>query len=404
MNGDILFLAHRQPFPPNRGDSIRSWSILKALAKLGPVHLVSFGDDDPETRHALERVCASVHLIRNQRSKTSAMAAALVSGRPASVEMFRSTAFANAVDDLIGSRDIAAVYAFSGQMGQYVSALPQSVRFIMDFTDVDSEKFASYGRTAGGVAGFANRFEARRLRAFELQIARRADINLFVSGAEEQLFRRVVGKGNVPLGTLENGVDLDRFSPGHALCDNIEPGAPLIVFTGQMDYPPNVDAASFFAREVLPIVRDRQADARFAIVGRAPTEDVRQLADLPGVMVTGEVPDTRPWLASARVVVAPLRIARGIQNKVLEAMASGKAVVASPEAAEGIDACNGQEILIAGSAAAQADAIISLLHDPVRRERMELAARAAMEARYSWDAKMAPLAAFVFPSNERVAA
>ena len=147
MNGDILFLAHRQPFPPNRGDSIRSWNILKALAKLGPVHLVSFGDDDPETRHALEQVCASVHLIRNQRSKTSAMAAALVSGRPASVEMFRSTAFAHAVDEVIGSRDIAAVYAFSGQMGQYVSTLPRSVRFIMDFTDVDSEKFAS---TLGG--------------------------------------------------------------------------------------------------------------------------------------------------------------------------------------------------------------------------------------------------------------
>jgi sugar transferase (PEP-CTERM/EpsH1 system associated) len=274
----------------------------------------------------------------------------------------------------------------------------------MDFTDVDSEKFASYGRTAGGVAGFANRFEARRLRAFELQIARRADINLFVSKAEEQMFRRVVGNGNLPLGTLENGVDLDGFSPGHGPCDNIDRGTPLIVFTGQMDYPPNVDAASFFAREVLPIVRDRQADARFAIVGRAPTEDVLQLADLPGVIVTGEVPDTRPWLASARVVVAPLRIARGIQNKVLEAMASGKAVVASPEAAEGIDACNGKEILIAGSAAAQADAVISLLHDPVRRDRMELAARAAMEARYSWDAKMAPLAAFVFPSNARVAA
>jgi sugar transferase (PEP-CTERM/EpsH1 system associated) len=242
------------------------------------------------------------------------------------------------------------------------------------------------------------------LRAFELQVAKRADLNLFVSKTEEQMFRRVAGKGNVPLGVLENGVDLERFAPGHGLCDNIDRETPLIVFTGQMDYPPNVDAASFFAREVLPIVRDRQADARFAIVGRAPTEDVLQLADLPGVIVTGEVPDTRPWLASARVVVAPLRIARGIQNKVLEAMASGKAVVASPEAAEGIDACNGKEILIAGSAAAQADAVISLLHDPVRRDRMELAARAAMEARYSWDAKMAPLAAFVFPANAPVAA
>ncbi len=404
MNGAVLFLAHRQPFPPNRGDSIRSWNILKALAKLAPVHLVSFGDNDPETRFALEQVCASVHLIRDQRSKTSAMAAALLSGRPASVEMFRSTAFARAVDEVTGAHEISAVYAFSGQMGQYANALPRSARFIMDFTDVDSEKFASYGRTVGGVAGLANRFEARRLRAFELQVARRADINLFVSATEEQLFRRVARNRSLRLGTLENGVDLESFRPGQGLCDGIDRDTPWIVFTGQMDYPPNVDAVSFFAREVLPMVRERQADAHFAIVGRAPTDDVLKLAELPGVTVTGEVPDTRPWLASARVVVAPLRIARGIQNKVLEAMACGKAVVASPEAAEGIDACNGKELLIAGSAAAQADAVVSLLHDATRRKRMEVAARATMEARYSWEAKLAPLAEIVSPTGDRAAA
>ena len=181
MNGDILFLAHRQPFPPNRGDSIRSWNILKALARLAPVNLVSFADSDPETQRALEQVCASVHLIRDQKGKPSAMAAALLSGRPASVEMFSSPTFQAAVDLVLGEHDIACVFAFSGQMGQYVGDLPPSIRFVMDFTDVDSEKFASYGRTAGGVAGLANRFEAHRLRAFELQVAKRADINLFLS-------------------------------------------------------------------------------------------------------------------------------------------------------------------------------------------------------------------------------
>jgi sugar transferase (PEP-CTERM/EpsH1 system associated) len=404
MNGDILFLAHRQPFPPNRGDSIRSWNILKALTKLAPVHLVSFADSDPDTLQALQGVCASVHLIRDQRSRTSAMAAALLSGRPASVEMFRSSAFQAAVDHVLSEHHIATVYAFSGQMGQYVSAVPRSVRFIMDFTDVDSEKFAAYGRTAGGFAGLANRFEARRLLAFELQIANRADINLFVSSAEEQLFRQLTGSKSLQLGTLENGVDLDRFAPSLEAYDKQDSDTPQIAFTGQMDYPPNIDAVTFFAQEVLPIVRERQADAQFAIIGRAPTSEVLQLAGLPGVTVTGEVSDTRPWLAKARVVVAPLRIARGIQNKVLEAMASAKAVVASPEAAEGIEACHGKELLIAGSASAQADAVVSLLHDSGRRKRMELAARAAMEARYSWDAKMAPLAEYVCPSGEQAAA
>lgn len=391
MTGDILFLAHRQPYPPDRGDSIRSWNILKALSRLAPVHLVSFAEDAPETRKALEDVCATAQLIPNQRSKTIAMAAGLLSGQPASVELFRSEVFRDAVRRVCAERSISVVYAFSGQMGQYADVFPTDARFVMDFTDVDSEKFASYGRTVGGVGGLANRFEARRLLAFERKVARGAALNLFVSKTEEDLFRRLTGGDRLTLGTLENGVDLDRFSPQFDTSERVGGDAPLIIFTGQMDYPPNSDAVSYFANEVLPLIRDRQADARFAIVGRAPTEAVLALASLPGVDVTGEVADTRPWLASAKVVVAPLRIARGIQNKVLEAMASGKAVVASPEAAEGIDACHEREFIIASSAAAQADAVVSLLHDPTKRSRMEHAAREAMVARYSWDAKMASL-------------
>ena len=403
MNGDILFLAHRTPFPPDRGDSIRSWNILNALAQLAPVHLVTFGDASTD-RAAMEAVCASVHLIGIQRSPPVAMAMAMLSGRAASVELFASAAFRAAVRDIGARHPIAAVYAFSGQMGQYADAFPPAARFLMDFTDVDSEKFAAYGRTKPGLAGFANRMEARRLRAFERSVARRADINVFVSKTEEQLFRRVMGEDRLATVTLENGVDLDRFCPGHAPLPGYEDGAPLIAFTGQMDYAPNIDAVAFFASEVLPLIRDRQADARFAIVGRAPTEAVHALARLPGVMVTGEVADTRPWLAAASTVVAPLRIARGIQNKVLEAMASGKAVVASPEAAEGIDACHGKEFLIAGTAAGQADAVLSLLHDRRKRMRMEQAARAAMEARYSWAAKLHLLPEIVFTGSARIAA
>lgn len=404
MNGDILFLAHRQPYPPDRGDSIRSWNIIQALSRLAPVHLVTFGDENAETRSALDAVCTSVQIISNQRTRASAMAAALLSGRPASVEMFRSTAFQQAIERVGTNHRIAVVYAFSGQMGQYADQFPDDARFVMDFTDVDSEKFASYGRATGGVAGFANRFEARRLFRFEQKVARRADINLFVSRTEEDLFRRLAGSDGYALGTLENGVDLDRFSPARPADEAIGGEAPLIVFTGQMDYPPNIDAVTYFATEVLPLVRDRQADARFAIVGRAPTADVLELSACPGVEVTGEVPDTRPWLSAAKVVVAPLRIARGIQNKVLEAMASAKAVVASPEAAEGIDACHEREFIIASSAAAQADAVVSLLHDPTKRERMEKAARAAMVARYSWDAKMAALPEFLCLAQRQEAA
>lgn len=399
-----MFLSHRQPFPPNRGDSIRSWNILRALSRIAPVHLISFGEDDPETRAALTSVCASVTLIPQRRSKASAAAAALLSGRAASVEMFRSPEISAAVQRVLSEHAISVLYAFSGQMGQYARELPPGIRFVMDFTDVDSEKFASYGRTAGGVGALANWMEARRLLSFEHDVARRADISLFVSATEEQLFRRVTKDEGLVLGTLENGVDLDLFKPGAGAGDATICEAPLIVFTGQMDYPPNVDAVCYFARDVFPLIRARQADARFAIVGRAPAEAVLSLADLPGVMVTGVVPDTRPWLDSAKVVVAPLRIARGIQNKVLEAMAMGKAVVASPEAAEGIDACHGREFMIAGGAAGQADAVVALLHDEARRKRMELDARAAMTARYSWEAKMAFLPQVLGSLTQRAAA
>lgn len=399
MSGDILFLAHRSPFPPDRGDRIRSWNVLKALAQLAPVHLIAFGDEDPETYRALLDVCATARLVPPRRGKVEAMVHALLSGRPASVEMFADDQVAREVRQVMERENISLIYAFSGQMAQYVPQNPGNARFLMDFVDVDSEKFAGYAGSQGPLASLANGFEAKRLRAFETDVARRADLCLFVSDAEADLFRRVNGDGGSHVVALENGVDLDHFNPARGLPEVDAGAGPLIVFTGQMDYPPNIDAVASFAVEVLPIIRDRQGDARFAIVGRAPTPRVEALAQLPGVIVTGEVPDTRPWLAAAAVVVAPLRIARGVQNKVLEAMAMAKPVVASPEAAEGIEACHGQDILVASSPAAQADAVLSLLHNPDRRAALGKAARATVQARYSWEAKMIPLAGLAFPDQ-----
>jgi sugar transferase (PEP-CTERM/EpsH1 system associated) len=399
MNGDILFLAHRSPFPPDRGDRIRSWNVLKALAKLARVHLVAFGDDEPETYGALLDICETARLIPHRRSKMGAMLRAVGSGRPASVEMFADDELAHEVTRVMARERISLIYAFSGQMAQYVPPELGSARFLMDFVDVDSEKFAGYARTHGLLSSFANGFEAKRLRAFEASVAQRADLCLFVSEAEADLFCRVHGAAGGSVAALENGVDLEHFNPARGLREVGAGIGPLIVFTGQMDYPPNVDAVTSFANEVLPLIQARQGDARFAIVGRAPTARVEALAQLPGVIVTGEVPDTRPWLAAAAVVVAPLRIARGVQNKVLEAMAMAKPVVASPEAAEGIEACHGQDLLVASSAAAQADAVLSLLHNPERRAALGRSARAAVMARYSWAAKMEPLAGLAFPRD-----
>jgi polysaccharide biosynthesis protein PslH len=408
---EVLFLAHRVPFPPDRGDRIRSWNIVKAIAKIAPVHVCALRDvvDAPDAGRAeIEAIAASCHIETPAYSKAGAMARALLSGGSASVAAFASPALQSAVDKVIAQHPISTIYAYSGQMAQFVPIDLGGRRFVMDFVDMDSAKFAAFG-------GFANRQEAKRLFAFEKAVAARADLSLFVSDAEAGLFRQQTGLGSERVTALENGIDLAKFDPslprisvrpepfdfaqespveGHssaAKCfDKLSTNGsgPLIVFTGQMDYRPNVDAVSAFARETMPLIRVKHPTATFAIVGRAPTAEVLSLASLPGVIVTGEVADTRDWLAAADVVVAPLKLARGIQNKILEAMAMGKAVVASPAAAEGIDA----EIIVADGAVAEAVVVSGLLADSAKAQAIGKAARAQMIARYSWESRLAGLA------------
>ena len=372
--GDILFLAHRLPYPPDRGDRIRSWHVLKALATLAPVHVCALIDDEADRVHVamVESVAASVTVVERRKSKLRAMAEALATGQSASVAAFADKDLMGAINTRLLLVD--TVYAFSSQMAAYVPADFRG-RFVMDFVDMDSAKFAALG--------FAWRQEAKRLLAWEIAAAKRADVSLFVSDAEAGLFMRETG---LPAEVMGNGVDLDRFSPD--VVPPVDVPQPLIVFAGQMDYAPNVEAVTMFAREALPKIQSAVSDVRFAIVGRAPTAAVQALASA-GVIVTGEVPDTRPWLAAASLVVAPLRIARGVQNKVLEAMAMGKACVVSPGAAEGIDA---NELVVADD---PAEAVIALLKDPERASAISKAARARMVETYRWDTQLAPLAGFV---------
>ncbi len=259
----------------------------------------------------------------------------------------------------------------------------------MDFVDVDSAKFAAYAGNERGPMRFVHAREARLLAAYERAVARRADLSLFVSEAEAALFR---GQQMGNVAALGNGIDLARYDPATPPADAGE--GPLIVFTGQMDYRPNSEAVTAFARATLPLIRARVPAARFAIVGRDPTEAVRRLAG-EALIVTGEVPDVRPWLARADVVVAPLRLARGVQNKLLEAMAMARPAVASSAAFEGIDATAGRDLLVADGAAADADAVCGLLLDPARAAAIGQAARRRVEARYGWDAALAPLAGMI---------
>ncbi len=399
---DILLLAHRIPYPPLRGDKIRSWHMLKRLGELATVHLACFADDAEDAAH-LSALRAEMggrlgeaHVEIRRASKLRAGVSALLRGQPASLAMFDSPVMRGFVDTILAERDIGTIFTFSSQMAQFVPPASDA-RFVMDFVDVDSAKFADYA-DGQGAGGWIMRREARTLLAFDRATAERADVSLFVSEPEAELFRRRAGLAEADIRVVQNGVDVDYFDP-RAEFPRLDPvkwrNDSVILFTGQMNYRPNVEAVTWFAREAMPLIRQHRPDACFVIAGRDPAAEVRRLEG-KGVHVTGAVSDMRCWLAAAAVVVAPLRTARGVQNKVLEAMAMARPVVASPAAFEGIEAEPGRHLIVTDAAA---DAVLGLLTNKVKADAIGTAARAQVESHYRWEQRLAGLEDIVRPRD-----
>jgi polysaccharide biosynthesis protein PslH len=388
---ETLFLAHRVPWPPDRGDKIRSHHILNKLKTMAPVHVGAFADDasDLKCAEAEQAGLASLHVELRDKPQWLAGIEALAKGAPVSLTSFGSRTMQDYVDATLASGKISHIFVFSGQMAQYVPA-DFAGKLIMDFVDVDSAKFESYADEGGGFMRWVHEREGKKLSEYEAEVANRADASLFVSEAEAKLFRDRSGAENVS--ALGNGIDTVFYDPA-AKIKKLHPvfPDPLIVFTGQMDYRPNIEAVADFAHNAFPAIRAAHPETTFAIVGRNPTQAVVDLSALPGVMVTGAVDDVRTWLNGADVVVAPLRIARGIQNKVLEAMAMARPVVASTAAAEGIDAKNGEHFMVAKDAAEEATIVTSLLTDTKKRIALGKAAREHVIAHYGWDRQLAGL-------------
>lgn len=386
--GDILFLAHRVPYPPDRGDKIRGFNVLKFLAARKRVHLVAFADDRRDLGSD-SGLTNRTSIVWRAKSRAAAAVQAMLTRRPVSLTAFDDDEVRTAVSDVLATQDIDTIYVFSSQMAQYVP-VDTRARVIMDFVDMDSAKFADYGKTQSGPMGWLMRREGRLLGAYEAQVAARADASLFVSDAEAALFREQTGAERVY--AIENGIDTETFDPAASFV-SIDLPRQTIVFTGQMDYRPNIEAVTWFADEILPLVRLAYPDAGFAIVGRAPTDAVKALGKRPGILVTGEVTDVRGWLAAAAVIVAPLKLARGVQNKVLEAMAMARPIVASAPAAEGID--HADTIAVGDTADAMAAQIVALLSDPDAAAERGPAARRQVMRRYGWDARLSPLDALL---------
>jgi sugar transferase (PEP-CTERM/EpsH1 system associated) len=390
---DLLLLIHRIPYPPNKGDKIRSYHLLKHLAQSYRVHLATFVDDADDWQHVprVEALCASSHFAPlNPLTARVRSLGALLANRSLSRDYYRNKGLRQWTANAMRAHDIRRIVVFSSAMAQYAEAFPEARR-VVDFCDVDSDKWRQYAEQKSWPMNWLYRHEARQLLSYERKVALECDASLFVSKPEADLFRALAPESTAKIGFFNNGVDTEYFSPERSYATPYPFGERAVVFTGAMDYWPNVDAVQWFAAEVFPQLRARFADLRFYIVGARPSGAVQALAQLPGVVVTGTVPDVRPYIAHARVAVAPLRIARGIQNKVLEAMAMATPVVVSPQALEGIEAIPGTDLVLANDAAGFVTAVSSLLDQS--DGALGEAARAKVEQLYSWPSNLARIEA-----------
>ncbi len=403
MSG-ILFLAHRLPFPPDRGDKIRSHNVLKALAALGPVHVGCFGETVGDKANEIDLAELAESHFMPMRDKPLVLAGveALLRREPISLTAFWDPALMGWIRRTLAQHEIDTIYVFSGQMGQYV---PKSWagRLVVDLVDVDSAKFEAYARDTKPPVRWIHAREARLLAREEARLAARADRTLLITEAEAELFA-----GRLPVGcsanvtVLGNGIDARRFDPaGLAAHPALVEGGPHIVFTGQMDYRPNVDAAVRAVERLMPWIRAVHPDAQLHLVGRAPVPELTALDGRSGARVWGEVPDVRPFLAGADLVLTPLAIARGVQNKVLEAMAMACPIVLTPAAATGIPGEDDVHFAVAETDEELVARALALLAREGAAEAMGQAARRLVVARMSWAAMLAALPAIVGRAPEQ---
>jgi sugar transferase (PEP-CTERM/EpsH1 system associated) len=392
---DLLFISHRIPWPLNKGEKIRGWNLIQRMRANYRVHLGCVVDDPADMAHVerLRGVCASVGAfpIDKGRQKWRALLAARP-GRPLMPDFYYSAALQRWVDERLAAVPMDVVYIYSVAMGPYALGLP-GVRKILDAQDIDSEKWAEYALKAAVPMRWVWAREARTLLAYERKAAASCAWTFFVSEPEAARFRELAPEVADRVVAVECGVDLARFSPADVYEWPFGEAGPCLVFTGNMDYWPNADAVIWFAREVMPVLRERVKEIRFWIVGANPIEAVRALGELPGVFVTGRVEDVRPFVSHAAAIVCPLRIARGIQNKVLEGMAMGKAVIASAPAFEGVRARAGVDLIVADGVEGFVGAVVGVLAG--EWDGLGVRARAAMEGGYAWERVLGGLAGYL---------
>ena len=388
----ILFLCHRVPYPPDKGEKIRAFHQLRALAARHEVDLFTLADDPADLAHrnALAAHCRHVTIARVfPRLARLRSLPYLLTRTPLTVPYFRSAWLQEQVCGAIAERHYDRVFVYCSAMAQYVDWNSRAFRaahrskpvppvpLVLDLVDVDSNKWAQYAAATTWPFSAVFRKESRDLRTYERRACAAAASVLVSTEREAELAREIAPTARVHV--VPVGVDAARFEPP---APTQQP--PTVVFAGDMGYFPNRDGVIFFAQEVLPLIRQQIPDARFLVVGRNPDRRLKALGQLDNVQVTGSVPDVRPWLAQASVSVVPLRIAAGIQTKILEAMAAGLPVVATSRAVQGLTAPIVDLIKVGDTAAELAGRVVGLLRNPDGAAAHGLEGRRRIATEYDW--------------------
>ena len=392
----ILYISHRIPYPPNKGDKIRTFNEIRYLSKKFKIDLVSFADNPADMKHVedLKSYCRNVFIypLSPLKGKIKGFQR-LASGRTISEGYFFNAAASRKVGELIGRYDYKAIFCFSSPTAEYViknffliDKKRIKPRLIMDFCDVDSVKWGQYSKTTNFPLNWIYKTESKRLLAYEKKINKMFDASVFVSQNETQLFKMLFPEA-INLFSVSNGVDTKYFSSNQ---NRKTSNKKKMMFAGAMDYYANIEGVTWFCKEILPHIKKRIPELEFYIVGNNPSSEIKALEN-NHITVTGFVEDIRAYYAKADLCVIPLRIARGIQNKLLEAMAMSKPVVTTTVAFSGIGAKAGKHLLLADEASFFVESACKLLENPKKATAIGLEARAFVETEFSWNAKLREL-------------
>ncbi|MEW5766883.1 MAG: TIGR03087 family PEP-CTERM/XrtA system glycosyltransferase [bacterium] len=387
---NILFLSHRLPYPPNKGSTLRSFNIIRHLAREHRISLLCPILSEAESKNVagLTPYCDDIGVANvGGWSAKFRLGSALLSGKSLTVAHFYSPRLSKMVKTKIDKERFDLIMIHSSSMIEYIKDI-KGIPKVVDLCDVDSDKWRQYAEWSRPPLSLIYRWEAGRLRRYEAETAASFDYLTFISKQEEEVFASFASHPAIEI--IPNGVDSDYFQPP-AVEARTEYDPHALIFTGVMDYLPNVDGVTYFAREIFPLVKSRLPRARFFVVGSSPAKSVKALAKIEGVVVTGGVPDVRPYLINSAVSCVSLRMARGVQNKILEAMACGTPVVTTSKAFEGLDALPPQSVRLADTPSEFAQQVVKIMTDRQLRAKLSVEGQRLVKERYNWDTLLSKL-------------